>query len=73
MPSALWARLWFFLARLPALVALIPPADAPLIKLRSVLCVADELLVVVLRVPDDALVELVFVVNVRSSTCRPTS
>ena len=73
MPNALWVLKWFFLARLPALVALIPPADVPLIRLRFVLCVADELLVVVLRVPEDVLVELVFVVEVRSSTCRPTS
>jgi hypothetical protein len=40
-------------------VALIPPADTPLIRLRSVLWVADELFV-----------EFVFVVNVRLSTCR---
>jgi hypothetical protein len=66
IPSALCAR-WFFLARLPALVELIAPADAPLIRLRSLLCV------VVLRFPDDALVELVLVVKVRLSMPRPTS
>ncbi len=62
MPRALWALAWFFLARLPALVALIPPADTPLIRLRLVLCVAEELLVV-----------LVLVVMVRPRASLPTS
>lgn len=53
------------LARLPALVALNPPADAPLIMLWLVIPVLDVLLVVVLCVPLDELVALDFVVNVR--------
>jgi hypothetical protein len=64
VPIALCALLRFFLARLPALVELIPPADTPLIKLRFVLCVAAELVVTVLRFPEDALVEFVVVVKV---------
>jgi hypothetical protein len=40
-------------------VALMPPADTPLIRLRSVLCVADELFV-----------ELVLVVKVLFRTWR---
>ena len=58
------ALLRFFLARLPALVALMAPADTPLMRLRSVLWVADELLV-----------ELVLVVNVRFKfrACRGMS
>jgi hypothetical protein len=62
MPKALCARLSFFLARLAALVALISPAETPLMRLRFVLW---ELLVVVLWFPEDVLVELVLVVNVR--------
>ena len=72
-PNALCARpcnASFFLAKLPALVAENPLAEAPLIMLRSV----EELVfVVVLRVPDEEDVELVLVVKVRSSIDLPTS
>jgi hypothetical protein len=59
MPIALCARDMFFRARLPALVALMPPAEAPDMRLLFVLCVV--------------VVEVVFVVNVRPSISRPTS
>jgi hypothetical protein len=63
----------FFLARLPALVAENAPAEAPLIILRSVMDVLELVLVVVLRVPDEDVVEFVLVVNVRPSIDLPTS
>ena len=63
----------FFLAKLPALVDENAPAEAPLMRLRSVICVLELPFVVVLRFPDDADVELVFVVNVLPSMDRPTS
>ena len=59
MPSALRAR-WCFLAKLPALVALMPPAEVADMRLLLVLCVA------VLWFPDEVVVEFVFVVPLRA-------
>ena len=63
----------FFLAKLPALVAENALAEAPLMILRSVMDVPELVLVVVLRVPDEDVVEFVLVVKVRPSIDRPTS
>ena len=63
----------FFLARLPALVALKPPAEYPLMILWLVRDVPEELFVATLWKPLDELVALDFVVKVRSSIALPSS
>lgn len=63
----------FFLAKLPALVALKPPAEYPLMILWLVLCVLVVPFVVVLCTPLEELVALDLVVNVRPMTSRPSS
>ena len=72
-PKALLDLPSFLLAKLPALVDENPLADGPLMMLRSVICVLELPLVVVLLFPDDELVEFVLVVKVRLSIDRPTS
>lgn len=61
------------LAKLPALVALNPPADAPLIKLWLVLSVLAVILVPLLCTPLDEFVVLDLLVQVRLGTSPPRS
>jgi len=61
------------LARLPALVALNPPAEYPLIKLWLVIAVLLLVLVLVLCAADEAMVVVDFVEKVRLRRCLPNS
>ena len=63
----------FLLARLPALVALNPPAEWPLIMLWLVMEVWAEEIVALLCTPLEEFVALDFMVNVLPSAARPSS
>lgn len=63
----------FFLAKLPALVALKPPAEYPLMMLWLVREVLEELFVATLWIPLDELVALDLVVKVRFNIPLPSS
>lgn len=63
----------FFLARLPALVALKAPAECPLMMLWLVREVLEVLFVATLWYPLDEFVALDFVVKVRPSISLPSS
>ena len=63
----------FLLARLPALVALNPPAESPLMILWLVKDVWVDEVVALLWIPLEELVALDFVVKVRPNAARPSS